>query len=586
MSAPSQQQLQKLITHYNRGELEIAIREANALVSQFPNAIMLYNILGAAHSRLGQGGKALENFSRAVKINPGFPDAHNNLGATLRNMGRPEDAIASYQKAIAIKPAYAEAHYNLGNAYNDLGRHDEAIASFEKAVALKPDYFDAHNNLGLALNSCARHQEASSSLVKAVALHPKNPNALNNLGVALRGLGRQEEAAEKYLQALAINPDHADTQYNLGNALSDLGRTDEASRHYAAALRANPRLAEAYRGLGAIKRYKAGDPQISIMQNLLNDARMAESDKMHLHFALGKASEDQGAYAEAFDNFCRGNALRKKLHGYDRDEDQRLFENIKGTFSAGGPFSAAPEAAQSENALAPIFIVGMPRSGTTLIEQILASHSDVYGAGELLALGQAVQAANWAGTSLNAQQIAAIRGVYLTFLSGLGVKENHITDKAPLNFRWVGFIRHAFPNAKIIHVKREPIAVCWSIFKHYFSSIGNSYAYDMLDVAAYYNHYLDLMDFWGEVYPGDIYEISYEALTENQEVETRKLLSHVGLAWQSETLEFHKTERAVATSSASQVRRKMYKGSSDAWRNYESLLTPMIEELDARSKPQ
>lgn len=582
-ASPSQQQINTLVSLYNRGELEAVIARANALVEQFPTAIILHNILGAAYSNGGRKEDALTCFAKAVEINPSYPDAHNNLGATLRNLGRPKDAIQSYENALNLKPDYAEAHYNLGNALNDLGRQDEAAASFSRALELKPSYFDAHNNLGLALNSLGRHEEALASFLNAVELDPINPNALNNLGVTFRALGRQEEAIKQYGKALKIKPDHDEAHYNLANALNDLGHRERALASYATALQINPKLAEAYRSMGSIKLYETGDPQISQMQKMLKESSTSETDKMHLNFALGKAHEDLENFEKAFEYYGSGNFLRKKAFGFDLSEERKLFDTIIKTFNSEPSLPKSDAACADGNKHTPIFIVGMMRSGTSLVEQILASHSEVYGAGELLALGQGIQSVNWSGTSIDRRQLDAVKQSYMQHLSTLGAREPFVTDKAPLNFRWIGFVRHALPNAKIIHVKRDPVATCWSIYKHYFSSIGNGYAYDMRDVADYYNLYLRLMMFWKKKYQDAIYEISYEQLTENQEDETRKLLAHIGLRWERRTLDFHETKRAVATVSAAQVREKMYKGSSEEWRKYEPFIQPMVSILRQKS---
>ena len=577
--SPPPQQTNALISLYNRGELEAAIRKANELIEQFPSAIVLYNILGAAYSKSGRNEEALESFAKAVKINPNYPDAHNNLGATLRILGRQAEAIQSYKKALALKPDYAEAFYNLGNALNDLGRQEEAMVNYGKALEIKPNYFDAHNNLGLALNSRGRHEEALLSFTKALEINPHHPNALNNLGVALRGLGRQEDAISYYRNALTKKPDYAEAHYNLANALNDLGYREEALASYATALQYSPDLAEAYRSMGSIKVYEAGDQYIGQMIKRLENVNTPDNDKMHLSFALGKANEDRGRFDKAFEYYCGGNALRKKAFGYDLSEDRILFSKIMETFRGKRPIPEHKTAIRDEFAHTPIFIVGMPRSGTSLVEQILASHSEVYGAGELLTLGQSVQSTNWSGVGIHVDQLEAIKNSYMSYLSRLGVHEPYITDKAPLNFRWIGFILHAIPGAKIIHVKRNSMATCWSIFKHYFSSLGNGYAYDLRDVADFYNLYLQLMMFWSEIYPGAVYDLNYEQLTENQEEETRKLLEHIGLSWERRTLDFHETKRAVATVSAIQVRKKMYKGSSEEWRKFEQFLEPMIKAL-------
>jgi hypothetical protein len=238
-----------------------------------------------------------------------------------------------------------------------------------------------------------------------------------------------------------------------------------------------------------------------------------------------------------------------------------------------------------------VFIVGMPRSGTTLVEQILASHTKVFGAGELATMGGllglffAHAPGRNSGDSkgpITQLDIDIIRSTYLETLSAMNVSEKTITDKMPMNFLWIGFILSAFPEAKIIRLNRDPMATCWSIYRRFFSSKGNDYGYDMVDLAQFYELYTDLMSFWHEHFPNRIFDICYEDLTANQEDETRKLLDYCELDWQENCLSFHKTKRVVKTASAAQVRQEMYKGSSEVWKKYESYLRPMIESLDYR----
>jgi hypothetical protein len=221
----------------------------------------------------------------------------------------------------------------------------------------------------------------------------------------------------------------------------------------------------------------------------------------------------------------------------------------------------------------------MPRSGTTLVEQILASHSQVYGAGELDLLNKAIRATEWRSTQLSSDHLQSIREAYFSSLKEIGAAEPYVTDKQPFNFRWIGFILAAIPEAKIVHVRRDARATCWSNFKHCYSSEAIGFAYDLQDIVEYYKMYVDLMAFWHEKFPGRIYDLDYETLTEHQEVESRKLLEYVGLNWEDQCLEFYKTRRAVQTASDTQVRQKMYQGSSDEWRKYEKYLESMLELL-------
>ena len=364
-----------------------------------------------------------------------------------------------------------------------------------------------------------------------------------------------------------------------------IGKHEEAIASYSRALRLKPSYAEAQRSLGTLRKYITGDPQVARMLEQIADPAITENDKMHLSFALGKAYDDIGDTEVSFRHLLEGNRLRKKALGYDIDSDKRQFSRIKSIFEAGSPPTLEEILPVAGGNKRPIFIVGMPRSGTTLVEQILASHSQVHGAGELKVLGRVVvpllaDIQQVHAGKLTVGTLEAVRDGYLAVLDGLGDDERRITDKMPLNFRWIGFILTAMPEAKVINLRRDRVATCWSIFKHYFSSKGNGYAFDLVDVAEYYKLYIDLMDFWRERFPNQVNDLDYEALTEHQEEETRKLLDYCDLDWEDQCLEFHKTKRGINTASSNQVRQAMYKGSSEAWRKYETHLQPMLQALE------
>ncbi|MDO8786816.1 MAG: tetratricopeptide repeat protein [Sulfuritalea sp.] len=578
----SQTEVNQLVALFKAGRHAELENRTRLLLERYPNSGFVWKVLGVS---LGMQGKdALPALRQASKLLPDDAEAHNNLGNAMQYLGQLDNAIASFRRALEIEPDYAEAHYNLGNALKDLGQFDGAAASYRRALEIRSDYAEAHNNMGNALRDLGQLNEAVASCRRALEIIPDCAEAHNNLGNTLQDLGQFDDAIDSYRQALAITPNYAEAHNNLGNALKSLGQLDEASTSYRRALKIKPDYADAHRNLSVMKRYKPDDPQFAQMLALIASPTLSDQDKIQIGFALGKAYEDIGDADTSFRYLQEGNRLRKKQLGYDIDADKRLFAFIKSTFAV----ACLPvlEHAQSPAQLTqrPVFIVGMPRSGTTLVEQILASHSQVYGAGELDVLARIADCAlrdikqNHSG-QLTVATLGSVRADYLAGLDTLDTRAPCVTDKMPLNFRWTGFILTAIPEARVVHVQRDPIATCWSIFKHYFSQKGNGYAYDLADLAEFYKLYVDLMAFWRQRFPGQIYDLNYETLTENQERETQALLKHCDLTWEDRCLEFHKTKRAVKTASSTQVREEMYRGSSEAWRKYKAHIQPMIAAL-------
>jgi len=576
---PSQDQINRLIALYNQGKHQQVVLHGEALATQFPAVPVIPSLIGAANAGLGRLEQAVTSYQNALQIKPDFAEVHNNLGAALNDLGRPGEAVSSLTRALQIKPDFAVAHNNLGNALKSLGKPEDALANFSKALQIQPDYAEAHNNLGNTLAELGKSEAAVASYHEALRITPDVAATHNNLGNALYDSGKLEEAVSSFRIALQIKPDFAEAHNNLGNALNDLGMQEEAVASLEKALEINPAFAGAHRNLSATKTYQDGDRQIRHMQQLVDQYDLSDEDHMQLNFALGKAYGDIGDHDNAFSCLLRGNGLLKEKRKYETASDRTLFTNIKSRFADGVTALKTGSECAELNGQQPVFVLGMPRSGTTLVEQILASHSQVYGAGELALLEQSVNTIEWNSTQLSSVDLQSVRESYLTGLAKIEASEPYVTDKMPLNFRWIGFIFAAIPEAIIVHVKRDARATCWSVFKHYFSRSGHHFANDLQDVADYYKLYEDMMAFWKQQFPGQIYDLQYEALTEHQEDETRKLLEHVGLAWEDRCLEFHRNRRAVQTSSTTQVRQKMYQGSSEEWRKYEKYLEPMIESL-------
>ena len=575
----------------NRGNLLSRLGRNAEAIASFRQALQIkpeyaeaHNSLGVALYDAGEIDEAVASYREALRVRSSYAEAQNNLGNALADLGQPEVALASFNAALQLNPRYFQAHYNKGNILRSLGRHDEAIASFNSAIELRPDYAEALNSLANTLNEQGKHQQAVDNLSRAIQLRPEYSEAHCNLGNALCDLGRPEDALSSYRTALQIRPGFAEAHCSLGNALNDLGRVEEAIECYYRTLELEPDHAAVFNTLSQIKTYERDDPQIDQMQKLLARPEVTETDVMHLGFALGKVHDDLGDVDQAFKHYQEGNRLKKKALGYHISSDEAQFDLIKSVFNSSRQTPGSGIEMAHEFRKQPIFIVGMPRSGTTLVEQILASHSQVFGAGELETLSRTMnpvlrQKSLSGQKELGENDLVNLRDSYLETINQLPGPEPFITDKMPINFRWVGFLLLAMPRVKIINLRRDPAAVCWSIFRHHIAGGENGYSHDIVDVARYYNLYSELMDFWRQAFPDQIYDLDYEALTENQEEETHLLLEYCGLDWEEKCLDFQKTRRSVQTLSATQVRKAMYTGSSRVWRKYEAHLRPMLETL-------
>jgi len=537
-------QIDAVISLYSNGQIQEAIAKIQNLNQLYPNVPLLFNILGACYKVLGQLENASKMFKNAFTLQPNYAEAHFNYAVVLRGMGELALASESYKNAIVLMPNYPDAHNNLGNVFRDLGRYEEAIECYEWAVAYKPEFAEAHNNLGIVQSD----------------------------------MGQLKLSLKSYDKALSINPDYVDALFNLAVTNKQLGNKSLSIKILERVLKLSPDYVPAHRNLSEVKHYKKNDLQIVKMEQLISKKSLSQSDSIGLNLTLSKVYEDLGDYDQQFKFLKKGNDQRKKELNYSFDQSLKLHLSIKELFKL--PLPPIKKSSYSSSKFRPVFIVGMPRSGTSLVEQIVSNHHEVHGAGELeyfspilspiLAKGSAV---------VTEKDILSIRDQYLSKVSSLKFKQGIMTDKMPANFRYIGLILAAFPEAKIIHLKRDARATCWSIYKHYFDSKGNGFSCNQDDLVKYYGLYSEMMAFWHELFPNKIYDISYENLTTNQEEETRKLLKYCGLDWDENCLNFHKNERAVKTASALQVREKMYQGSSDVWKEYEAYLQPLIKGL-------
>ena len=536
----------KLLTN---GQINEALKIVEALIKKSPNVPLLYNIRGVCYQTIKELGNAIDDFSQATILKSDYAEAYCNLGVTYQEKGDLVSAVNAYKNAIDNDNNYPTAHNNLGKIFLASGEIDSSIKHLECAITLKSDFADAHNNLGSAFLRINKLNDAIKSYKKAIALKPDFAVANNNLGIAYLRTGDPKLASKFFENAITITPGYATAHHNLSG----------------------------------VKVYKEKDKQVSLIESLLIENNLSQKERIYLNFALAKAYEDLGNHEELFKHLNEGNRIRKKEMSNSIADSEEHNELIKLFFNSNN-INNIKLTYRDSLPIRPIFIVGMPRSGTSLVEQIISSHHEVYGAGEVNNFHNIIMpiiekhAVN-ENYNLKNDEFALIRKQYSNSLERFYANEKVITDKWILNFKTIGFILSAFPESKIVHLKRDARATCWSIYKHYFSDEGNRWAYDYQDLARFYKSYVGLMDYWHNLFPGKIYDISYEDLTSDQEKETRNLLRYCDLDWDENCLNFYTNTRAVKTASAVQVRNKMYQGSSDVWRQYSEHLKPLLDAL-------
>ena len=546
-STPNQNPPEDIINNlsklYNQGQLSAVVQNAKAHAQQYPASFMIWNLLGAAAAQTGQLDQAIVAFERVIAIQPDNADGYNNLGNALKEKGKLNKAIEFYKKALAIRPDFATAYNNMGITLQKQDKLDDAIEAYNIALSLKPDYADAYNNIGSTLHDQGKLSEAITFYEKAILQKDDYANAYNNMGTTLQDQGKLDAAIEAYKKALSVNP----------------------------------YFTEAHRNLSNLTNYTPDNCQISEVGNLLRRNNLSDADRCNLHYCYAKIQEDLGNLSGAFDNYVTGGAIRKKLLAYESTQDEHLFSRIKKTAQKLKEFSLnKPNGAMT---LTPFFILGMPRSGTTLVEQIVSCHTEVAGPGELNYISRFGLDLAVGKTPPDRDTVHIFRERYIAELAKWAGRKAFITDKMPDNFKYIALICSAFPEAKIIHVHRQAKATCWSNFKHYFTSEGLSYSYDLSDTVSYYMLYKDLMNFWQRSYGDRIYNLDYDKLTEDQEAETRRLIEHLGIEWQDRCLAPQNNKRSVRTASQHQVRQPIYKGSSQAWRKFEPYLNGIFDKL-------
>ena len=592
-------------------EGEEAGRRAVALA---PNFAAAWNNLGIILQEMLKLDESRLCLERALALEPDNAETLNNLANTFKRLGLASEAEKRWTAALALKPDYAEAYSNLSNLLNDQGEYDRAEAAARKAVELSPRLADAYINFAavqtarhqhadalraldallafapgharalaaraLTLKALDRLDEALDAAKRAALQAPESPEPHNAMGQVFQAMGDFEPALAAYDRAAALpGPAQQDAIANRGALFMEFGRKPEALKALEDAAKAFPNSPGILFSQTDIKRFERGDPLIARMQALLEREGISLADRATLHFGLGKAFLDIGDSEAAFRHYDEGNRLKRSTYAYDADADERWMESVAQVFSPALLKAKADEGARSD---LPVFVLGMPRSGTTLIEQVLASHPMIHGAGELKRLPALIDEAGSFPASvrdMTPAQLKAIGEGYLAQVAPMAAGARHVVDKMPSNFIRAGMIRLVLPDARIIHCRRDPVDTCLSCYTKLFAD-EQAFTYNQTEVGRFHRAYQTLMAHWRAVLPASHFlEVDYEAVVDDLEREARRMLEFLGLPWDDAVLRFHETERPVRTASVNQVRQPIYRSSSGRWRAHAAQLKPLLAAL-------
>lgn len=533
------------------GRAKLAAKHLAESVRLQPQHPVVFNNLGNVLRLLDQPGKAIRAYESAIRLFPDFAECWSNLAAALNETNQPEPALKAAARAIEIDPNLAQAYNNQGDIYLEQARYSEAMESYRKAVDLSPRYTAAIINMARVQRDMDQPEEGMRTLGGVLDFETENPEAHHVMGVLYEQMGDREKAAECFLQAIEIAPDMTVSHYNLAQ----------------------------------LRGRKSSDAELQAMLDLWNEAEVSATSRMHLAYGLYRVYEQRENYDRAFTFLAEGNRLKAERSTYN---DAEVAVYLDDSVAAIRQIAAAIDEPAGFPDERPVFVLGMPRSGTSLTEQILASHSDVIGAGEVsFAFDTVHRIRETSGQPypanlalLDAGQFRELGKYYMSRHSEHNLQCRYVVDKSPLNFQYLGVLALALPNARFIHCHRDPLANCFAIHRIPFDK-RQAYAHDLAALGQYYTRYQALMKGWHEIFPGRILDVRYEDTVEDIETQSRRLLEFLELPFEEAVLSFYATKRLVKTPSASQVREPIYKTSVAAWKKYEKHLGPLIENLGA-----
>jgi tetratricopeptide (TPR) repeat protein len=606
-----------------QGQIAEAADKFRAAVRLRPNVAMLHNNLGNVLRLQGDLPGAVGCFRRAVQLDPALAEGHSNLGQALLEQHQRREALIHCREAVRLRPASPEACSNLGNVLRELDQFAEAKACYTEAQRLAPGLALPYNNMAQALqeegylqeslhwylqalerepNSARIHRNVASALAEqenydsalehfraALRLEPESAEAHNGLGQVLHELGKYPEAVAEYREVLRLKPAYAPGYCNLGHILEELGTFDEALMNFRTALRLDPEQAPAYALMATMLRSKLPEEDLTAMHGLLARPHLAPAKRSALHFGMAHVLDARDNYAEAAEHLRQGNGLARDLwqrqgRGYDPELHRRFVDGALANFTPELFERVRGFGLETER---PVFIVGLPRSGTTLTEQILAGHSQVHGAGELSLLRESFEAIPRAlqrnaapmecAPALDRESIRRLGQWHLDSLTALDSSAARVVDKMPENYQYLGLIAVLFPNARIIHCRRDLRDVAVSCWMTNFRQLR--WANDMEHIASRFEQYRRLMEHWQRVLPTPIFEVEYEDTVADLEGVARRLVDWCDLEWQPACLAFHEVKRPVRTASVTQVRQPIYNRSVARWKHYEDALGPLFARL-------
>ena len=511
------EEIKNVLAFYKAKKMSSAENLCNELIKKHSNSEILHNILGLILTEQNKIIEAISCYKKGIKINPSYAMFYNNLGSIYKSQQKYLDAERNYKKSINLDNNIVESHNNLGSLYALVNKYDDAIKCYNQAIKVNNNFFISHYNLGIAYKTLGNFIKSKESLERS--------------------------------------------------------------------LKINPLFFTGHRSLSQITKYKQNDYHMNLLSKIYKDSSIKMKNKTEIVFALAKAKNDTKNYNEAFNYYLEANALRRSEVVYSYEKERNEFEKIKEIFNVD--FFKNIKISRNKDKT-PLFIIGMPRSGTTLIEQILSNHPKIFGGDELNFLPDEVKK-NWdALKNMHAEKnlkpfeknIKIMGENYIKSIKRLSLKSKHITDKLPINFKWLGLIKLIIPNAKVIHCSRNPKDNCISLFKNYFVNPSLNFSYNLSEIVDYYNLYSNIMDHWKKIFPDYIIEVQYEDLVTNPKKNISYLLDKCNLVWNESCMKFHENKRAIKTASDIQAREKMYTSSIDSWTFYKKNLGNIFKDLN------